>query len=380
MNKIIAKVVICFCIILCVSKIFAEELKLQSQAAILIEKESGRVLFEKNSREKRKIASLTKIMTAIVAVENCNMEEYAVIGKKPASLGGSVVGLKYNSKVKLENLMYGMLLKSGNDCALAIAEYVAGGKEEFSVLMNEKAKEIGAKDTYFTNPHGLDTEDNYSTAYDIAIITKYALNNSYIANILNTNNITLDFGGINKNLTNTNRLLRTTSYCIGGKTGFTNVANRCLMAIGKKEDMILIGIILGAETTDIRFNEAKKLLEYGLDNYKLEDVSNYINWYINLDVYKGNISKYVRHINKSIVLPLKEGELEEIYITQNIVPFLKAPVRKDVYLGNIEMYIGNEKVYDENIYLEEEITKKTVKDYIHEGIKNIFNIQLEFGV
>lgn len=380
MNRI-TKILIMFWIIIFITfNIYAEELKLQSEAAILIEKESGRVLFEKNSRERRKIASLTKIMTAIVAVENCNMEEMTVIGKNPAMLGGSVVGLKYNSKVSLENLMYGMLLKSGNDCALAIAEHVAGNKEEFSKLMNEKAKDIGAKDTFFTNPHGLDTEENYSTAYDIALITKYALNNKYITNILNTNNITLDFGGINKNLTNTNRLLRTTDFCVGGKTGFTNGANRCLMAVGKKNNMTLIAIILGAETTDIRFNEAKKLLEYGLNNYKMQDISSYMNWYINIDVYKGNVGSYTKNINNSIILPLKEGELQEIYIMQNLVPSLKAPVKKGAYLGNVEMYIGKEKIYDENIYLEEEITKKTVKDYIEDGIKNIFNIKLEFGV
>lgn len=363
-----------------ISNSSAEELNLQSEAAILIEKESGRVLYEKNFREKRKIASLTKIMTAIVAVENCSMEEMVTIESGPARLGGSVVGLKKGSQVKLETLMYGMLLKSGNDCALAIAEHVAGTKEEFSKIMNEKAKEIGAKDTVFTNPHGLDDEENYSTAYDIAIITKYALNNSYICNIINTNNITLDFGGVNKNLTNTNRLLRTTDFCIGGKTGFTNGANRCLMAIGKKDDMTLIGIILGAETTDIRFNEAKELLEYGLNNYKMTDVSSYMNWFVNIDVYKGNISKYVRKINSNILLPLKVGELEEIYIMQNLVPSLNAPVRKGIYLGNVELYIGAERVYDENIYLEEEITKKNVKDYIEEGMKNIFNIELEFGV
>lgn len=198
------------------------ELKISSNAAIVIEEETMRILYEKNIREKLKIASLTKIMTAIVAVENANIEDLVKIGKKAAYIGGSTIGLKVNSEIKLETLLYGMLIKSGNDCAIAIAEHIGGSVDVFMQMVNKKAYEIGAKDSYFTNPHGLDENNNHSTAYDIALITRYAINNKYIKKIIGTNTITLDFGGGNKILSNTNKLLRTYNYCDGGKTGFTN--------------------------------------------------------------------------------------------------------------------------------------------------------------
>lgn len=198
------------------------ELNISSKAGIVIESTTGRVLYGKNIREGLKIASLTKIMTAIVAVENADLDDMVKIEKDAAYIGGSTIGLKYNSEVKLESLLYGMLLKSGNDCAIAIAHHVGGTVENFVDMMNKKAYDIGAKDSYFTNPHGLDKENNHSTAYDMAVITRYAINNEYIKRIINTSSITLNFGGINKILSNTNRLLRTYPFCDGGKTGFTN--------------------------------------------------------------------------------------------------------------------------------------------------------------
>ena len=139
-----------------------------------MEQATGRVLWEKNSKERMKIASTTKIRTAIVAVENANLDDVVKVSKKAAGTGGSTVGIVSGSEVKLKSLLYGLLLKSGNDCAVAIAEYVGGDVETFVNMMNKKAYGIGAKDTICTNPHGLDTDNNYSTAYDIAKITCYA--------------------------------------------------------------------------------------------------------------------------------------------------------------------------------------------------------------
>ena len=193
---------------------------ISSLNVILMEQETKRILYEKKAHERVKIASTTKILTAIIAAENNKLDEVVNISKKAAQTGGSRVGIVAGSNVTLKALMYGMLLESGNDCAVAIAEHVGGSVEQFVHMMNKKAYEIGAKDTKCTNPHGLDTEDNYSTAYDLAIIMCYAKKNEIISEILNTKSVTLNFGNASKYLANTNRLLFTYDYCDGGKKGF----------------------------------------------------------------------------------------------------------------------------------------------------------------
>lgn len=154
-------------------------------------------------------------------------------------------------------------------------------------------------------------------------------------------------------------------------------ANRCLIATASKDDMKVIAVVLGANTTDVRFEEGKKLLEYALQNYAMTDISEYMNWYINIEVYKGNISRYEKKIKDNIILPLKAGELEKIYIKQNIVPLIKAPAMKGNYLGNVEMYIDTEKIYDESVILDEDISKNDTLYYIKYSLKNMFNIKLE---
>lgn len=374
MKKVVT--IICLCIYLVGSNLVyattKEELKITSTAAIVMEQSTGRVLYEKNIRKKVKIASTTKILTAIVAIENGNLSDKVVISKKAAGTGGSEVGIVAGSEVTLESLMYGMLLKSGNDCAVAIAEHIGGSVENFAKMMNEKAYEIGAKDTKCTNPHGLDSEDNYSTAYDLALITCYAKTNDTLSKMLGTKSITVNFDKAPKYLANTNRLLSTYAYCDGGKTGFTNMANRCLVATAKKDDLEIVAIILGANTTDIRFSECKELLKYGIENYTMVNVKEKINWYIDIPVIKGNIYSYVRKFDADLTLPLMEGELEEIYISQSIVPTLYAPVNRGEILGNISLYIGEEELYKRNIYLEETIKKNTILDYILKGVKGIF--------
>lgn len=379
MKKILA--CLCLCLMLPLNVLFAvteqSEPKITSTAAILMEQDTKRVLYGKNHRNKVKIASTTKILTAIVAIENKDLEDMVQISKKAAGTGGSTVGLKSGSEVSLKSLMYGMLLKSGNDCAVAIAEYVGGDVENFAKMMNKKAYEIGAKDTYCTNPHGLDSDENYSTAYDLALITSYAKTNETLSKMLGTESITVPWGTSSKYLSNTNRLLFTYEYCDGGKTGFTNGANRCLVATAKKDDLKVIAVVLGAVTTDIRFSETKELLKYGIDNYKMVDVSDSINWYIDIPVYKGDIYSYVRKFNFNQKLPIKEGELEQIYISQSIVPSLNAPVSRGSYLGILELYIGEELLYANDIYLEQDIKKNTVLDYMIKGLKGIFEIDID---
>lgn len=359
---------------------YAEDINpiITSNAAIVMEMSTKRVLFGKNERKRVKIASTTKILTAIIAVENSKLTDVVIISKKVATTGGSTVGLKEGSKVTIEALLYGLLLKSGNDCAVAIAEYIGGDISTFAYMMNEKAKAIGAKDTNCTNPHGLDMEDNYSTAYDIALITCYAKSNEIISKILGTQKIEVMFGNVAKFLANTNRLLFTYPYCDGGKTGFTNIANRCLVATAKKDELQIVAVVLGAQTTDIRFKEGKELLKYGIDNYKMTNISEYVHWYIDIPVYKGRIPSYIKKFGTDIILPLKSDELEKIYVSQNILPLITAPASIGTKLGNIQLYIKNELLYTKDIFLEQDIQKNTVLDYILKGIKGIFKLSLDW--
>ncbi|WP_100407141.1 D-alanyl-D-alanine carboxypeptidase family protein [Bacillus solitudinis] len=218
-----------------------------AQAAVLIEKESGRVLYGKNEHQPLRIASITKIMTAILAVESGKVDELVTVSKRAAGTEGSSIYLRENEKIKLEDLVYGLMLRSGNDSAVAIAEHVGGSLEGFVYMMNEKAEELGMTKTMFQNPHGLDDhEEHYSTAYDMALLTKYAMNNEHYKEITSTKTHRVEGEQI-RVWKNKNRLLTELyKYSTGGKTGYTKRANRTLVSTAQKDDMDLIVVTLNA--------------------------------------------------------------------------------------------------------------------------------------
>ena len=183
-------------------------LSISSKHAIVLERSTNSILFEKSAYEKTAMASTTKIMTAIIALENYNLSDMIDISSKAANTGGSTLGIQKNTKISLESLLYGLLLRSGNDCAVAIAEHIGGNIEGFAKIMNEKASILGLKNTNFVTPHGLDSENHYTTAYELALLTNYALNNSMFRKIVNTKSITIQLGNSSKTINNTNELLR----------------------------------------------------------------------------------------------------------------------------------------------------------------------------
>ncbi len=365
------------CFVMFFSTVYAENISISSAAAIVMEVSTGRILYSKNITEKRKIASTTKLMTAMVVLDNCDTSKATVISKKAAGVGGSEVGIKAGEEITVEALLYGLMLESGNDCAVALAECAGGSVEKFVELMNRKAKDIGAYNTNYSNPHGLDTEENYCTAYDLALIAKETLKYPKLQEVIGTKQIEIKMGKTNKYLANTNRLLHTYEYCTGGKTGFTNGANMCLVTFGEKNGMQIITVVLGGETSNERFNDGKRLMEYAFNTYSLEDISEQIKWYISIPVYKGRIQKYERYIADNLVYPLKEGEKEEIYVKQSLLPIITAPMEKGSILGDIAMYIAEERIYLTEVVLEEDIQKNTVLDYMKNGIRHIFDVQLE---
>lgn len=238
-------------------------------AAILMEESTKRILVSKNIHKKKLIASTTKIMTAIIAIESGKLNKMVNVNDKVLESYGSNIYLKVGEKMKLSDMVYGLMMQSGNDAALMIADYL-GGEDKFVEKMNKKAKQIGMKNTIFTNPHGLDEQtENYSTAYDMAILMRYAMDNKTFKKITGCKKHTVTTNDKTYSWSNKNKLLYTYKYTTGGKTGFTKKARRTLVTSAAKDNMNLIIVTLN-DPND--FKNHRELYEYGFNNYKMEKV------------------------------------------------------------------------------------------------------------
>lgn len=240
-----------------------QALTTSAQSVVLMELESGRVLYEKNAHEERLIASITKLLTALVAVEQReNLEENVTITAESCGVEGSSLYLTTETEITLEGLLYGLLLHSGNDAAHAIALHCSGSVEDFVALMNEKAESLGMLHSSFANPHGLNAENHYSSAYDMALVAQSCLNNDTVANIVATEKITL----CGRTFVNKNKLLSTYDGCIGMKTGYTERAGRTLVSATQKDGMTLICVTLNDPNDWV---DHSNLFDYGFSTYSL---------------------------------------------------------------------------------------------------------------
>lgn len=235
---------------------------IRAAAAVLMDFQSGKMLFSKNLYTVRPPASTTKIMTAVLAIEKGKLEDFIWVGPRAAGKRGSSMHLSRGERRTLEELLYGLLLPSGNDAAVAIAEHIAGSEWQFARMMTEKARQIGLKNTGFQNASGLPAYGHYTTAYDLAVLTRYALKNPVFARIVGTKTKTVPGPGKGRTrrLKNNNRLLWNYKYATGVKTGYTRNAGSCLVASATKNGATLIAVILRSTN---RYPEAEKLFEYG---------------------------------------------------------------------------------------------------------------------
>jgi len=234
-----------------------------ASSAVLMEAESGRVLYEKNAHEPREIASITKLMTALVALESGHdIQEMVTVDSDWVGVEGSSIYLQAGEKVTLETLLYGMMLRSGNDAALATAGYCGESVEDFVMQMNRRAKELGMRNSSFANPHGLNAENHYSTAYDMALLARTCLENDMLANVVATKSITLG----TRTFTNHNKLLWRFEGCIGLKTGYTEKAGRTLVSAARRDGMTLICVTLNAPDD---WKDHTTLFEYGFSEYEM---------------------------------------------------------------------------------------------------------------
>lgn len=358
---------------------------INSRAAIVIDRKSNTILFGKNENSKRKMASTTKIMTCLIVIEKGNLEDTIEISKQSASTGGSRLGLKTKDKVKVKDLLYGLMLCSGNDAAVALAEYISGDIQNFSILMNNKAKELGLKNTNFETPHGLDSENHYTTAYELALLTNYALNNPTFAKIVNTKTCTITINGYPKTIANTNELLGNLNGVYGVKTGFTNGANRCLVTACKRNDLDIICVVLGADTKKFRTKDSINLIEYTFKNYKPFNIQNCIDEQFeiwkkdnlnNFSIIKGknnNINIKLEPLKNPIV-PIKKDNINNLTCTVACKKILNAPLNQDEPIGSIDLYCNNTIISSSKILLNSNINKKNIFDYFINFYKDIKKI------
>ena len=326
------------------------------------------------------MASTTKIMTAIVVIENSNLNDVVTISSKAAGTGGSRLGLHTNDTISVINLLYGLLLCSGNDAAVALAEHVSGNVENFSNLMNQKCNELNLNSTHFVTPHGLDNEEHYTTPYELALITNYALNNNIFKTIVNTKNHTISINNFSKNLSNTNELLGYLNGVYGVKTGFTNGANRCLVTSVKRENFDIICIVLGADTKKDRTKDSIQLIEYVYKNFKLINIKEKIN--LEFENWKKcNISNFniEKGISNSINVCIDEIPYDYFPVKSNLIDSLsiyiycennfEAPLNQFSKIGYLTVSIDNKTIITLNLYNKNFVAQKSFSDFM----QNIFN-------
>ena len=312
-----------------------------SASSVVIDMDSGRVLYENNKDEKKLIASITKIMTAVIAIENSNLNDVVVVGDEVLSMYGSNIYLEVGEEITLRDLIYGLILRSGNDAAVAIAKYVSGSIEKFVLLMNKKASEIGMKNTIFNNPHGLDEESqNYSSAYDMALLMKYASNLMDFVIISGTKKWSCSTNKKSYIWYNRNKLLTEYKYATGGKTGYTPKAGKTLVSTASKNNLNLIAVSI---KDDNHYNNQIKLYEDIFSKYKR---------YLIIDKNNFNISnKFYNslYVDTSFYYPMKEDELDKIKVNLDLYELSNYSSNQKV--GEIYVMFDNYEIFRENVYV-----------------------------
>lgn len=353
-----------------------QQIELIAESAVLMDAKTGIVLYDKNMNEKKYPASITKILTTLIALEKGNLTDTvkhshnAIFNIGP---GSSNMGMKENEELLLKDALYGIMLKSANEISMAVAEYISGDVDSFVDLMNNRAKQLGAKNTHFANPHGYHDENHYTTSYDMALIMKEALKNPEFVNIISTKTYTIPATNLSpeKILTNSNKLILEDSpfyyeYCVGGKTGFTDKAGNTLVSYAKKGDLELIAVVLKSKGTEI-YNDSKKLFEYGFSVYENKNIFQKNSFEKTIPVIQNfkdkkidlGEAKLLAKSDLSLNLP-KTIDITKITPKINLQENLIAPVNIGDVVGKIDF------VYENNIISSVDIVSDTKIDTIPE--------------
>ena len=309
-----------------------------AKSSIVMDVNTKRILYSNNAAVKLPMASTTKIMTVLLAIENGDLNDTVTVSKNASRQEGSSVYLKEGEKIRLDDLLYCVMLRSGNDAAVAVAEHISGSVEDFARLMNNRAIAAGAKNTNFVNPHGLPDDNHYTTSYDLALITSEALKNKVFAEIVKTKKHTVtELLDEKKYLENKNKMLWQYPGGDGVKTGYTGKAGQCLVSSATKEDWQILSVVLNCN--DI-WKGSTELLNYGFGNYENKKIVDKNKVIINVDIIKGKEKQIQIIPEEDLYAPLKKIQegYEKIDYIKKLPEEIKAPVKKDTKAGILEIY------------------------------------------
>lgn len=367
MKKIICLILVCFLVLPVIS---VSAVSTTAKAAILINGDTGEVIYEQNADERLPMASTTKIMTALLLCEKGDLEKEITVTAEMLRVEGSSMGLLAGDKVTLHDLLYGLLLASGNDAANVVAFTLGGTVSGFAGIMNKKAEELGLKDTHFVTPSGLDADGHYTTARDLSSLARIAMQNKDFALAASSKSAVLNYGNppYRRSLTNHNKLLKTFDGAVGVKTGFTKKSGRCLVSAAKRDGKYVIAVTLN-DSND--WKDHTSLLEYGLDIIKLTEITPQKTEY-NIPIVSGRQENLEIKIEPYTVSSLKN---EDFSYKVNLPKFLYAPINKGDVIGNVVYKKGETLIDKVNILANKDIGLKKqnskITEIIMENIKYI---------
>jgi len=354
------------------------ELAVNAKSAIMIEESTGKVLFENNADERRAPASMTKVMTLLLIMEHIEsgkikLSDKVMITENAASMGGSQVFLEAGTEMTVDELIKAICIASGNDAAVALSEYIAGSEDKFVELMNKRAKELGMKNTTYENPHGLDSENHLTSARDMAIVARELVKHKKILEYSSTYEEYLKKpDGSSTWMVNTNKLIRYYSGLDGLKTGFTETAGYCLTATANKNNMRLITVVMGEESSEVRNKETVELLNYGFANYKKNVVIKNNTDLGTIEIKNGK--KQV--VNLKLVtdaVDLSDKNDEGNYDKKIKLNEVKAPIKVGDIVGKLDLYKNGKKINSFDVTVKEDVKKANYFDYYKRNIKSMFN-------
>ena len=344
---------------------------ISAKAAIVIDAATGKVLYSKNAEEHHYPASTTKMMSLIVALEHGNLDDVVTASNNAVNTEGSSLALSPGETLKMIDLLYGIMLISGNDATVAVAEHISGSVENFAKLMTETAYAIGAKDTHFVNSSGLPDPNHFTTAHDLARIAAYGYKIPLFTEIVSTKHKVIPWAGqdYGRDLYNENRMLWLSEGGNGVKTGYTDAAGRCLVSGAKRNDMQLIAVVLDSETM---WEDSLALLNFGFAQVKPEIVFNQADILKTVRVVNGKSEVIKLITSTNLVIPVSGNDKEEYSILIDAPSKVEAPVLKGQKLGVVRMFYQNVEIATVDLLSDENSERKSFFSILVEKVKDVF--------
>ena len=342
-----------------------------AKSMIVLEGATNRVLFEQNAYQKLPMASTTKVVTAITALESGEpLDEEITVPAAACGVEGSSLYLEVGEKLTLRQLLYGLMLRSGNDAATAIAIHVGGSVEGFAQLMNEKARMLEAYDSHFTNPHGLHDKNHYTTAYDLAVISSYAMKHPVFREIVGTQRVTLPWTTreYNREVHNKNKILWQYEGGTGIKTGYTSQAGRCLVSSARRGDMELIGVVLNCGPM---FEVSMQTFDRLFEKYRMQEVAVPYTVFDSVQVLNRKDKAVKTYCREGFSYPMCEGESAQIVRHVTLPEGVSAPLKKDTEIGKVNYYYDNKLIFSAKLYNMEGVEKMGMVEAMLEICENM---------